>query len=472
MKVSDNIIKRTTALAAGLFLTCGAAGAADTGTISAGKLARDAKNYYGQTVTVSAEVEDVVDSRTFTLDEDSILAGADVLVLVPTGVAAKLAKDQKVMVTGTVRRYVSAEFERDYDWFKGGDLVRRGVKLDLDTRPVLIATSVRTADGRDAMTGTAGSASTMHGGHAGHQASTMPAHGAHAGMMAASAVTAGKLARDAKDFYGQTVTVSAEIEDVIDSRTFTLDEDSILAGADVLVLVPSGVTATLAKDQKVTVTGRVRQYVSTELERDYDWFKNGTLVQRGVKLDTDTRPVIVATSVRTADGREAMGGAMPASHSGMHSGAHSGAHAGMGAGHAGHAGMDPAAHAAMAGSISAGKLAREGKKMYGQTVTVSAEVEDVLNNRMFTLDEDSVLTGADVIVLVPAGVTATLAKDQKVMVTGTVRPYVVADLEKDYDWFKDGELVKRTSTVDWKTRPVVVATSVRTASGADLMTSR
>jgi hypothetical protein len=119
--------------------------------------------------------------------------------------------------------------------------------------------------------------------------------------------------------------------------------------------------------------------------------------------------------------------------------------------------------------ISAGKLAKDAKKFYGQTVTVTAEVEDVLDNHSFTLDEDAVLAGPDVLVLVPKGMTAGLKHDDKVTVTGTVRAFVQAELEKDYDWFKDGKILKSDTKIDYKTRPVVVAQSVKTASGAELL---
>jgi hypothetical protein len=132
----------------------------------------------------------------------------------------------------------------------------------------------------------------------------------------------------------------------------------------------------------------------------------------------------------------------------------------------------PAAHADdKDGMISAGKLAKHGKDYYGKTVTVKAEVEDVLGAKMFTLDEDALLTGADVLVMVPRGVNTTLAHDQKVIVTGEVRPYVEKDLDKDFDFFEDGKIIKKNTKVDWKTRPVIVASSVRTESGTDLMTS-
>jgi hypothetical protein len=264
-------------------------------------------------------------------------------------------------------------------------------------------------------------------------------------------ISAGKLAKDAKDYYGKVVTVKAEVEDVIDSRSFTLDEDAILTGADVLVLVPAGYTGTLAHDQVVVVTGKVRPYVVNELEHDYDWFKNGAIVSRTTKFDFKTRPVLIAESLRTADGRDLLAGAKPIS-----------ANETM-----------PAAHAHMAehdATLSAGKLAKDGKKYYGQNVTVRAEVEDVLDAHSFTLDEDAVLTGADVVVLVPAGYdTTTLRKDEIVVVSGKVRPYVVAELERDFDWFKNGKIVTEGTKVDYKTQPVLVADSIRTADGRELM---
>lgn len=288
--------------------------------------------------------------------------------------------------------------------------------------------------------------------------------GALAGTLAAGTdkmVSAGKLARDAKDYYGKTVTVKAEIETVYDSRSFTLDEDSLFAGPDVLVLVPAGLTSTLQHDQVVTVTGQVRRYVTAELERDFDWFKDGKLVVSKPDVDFETRPVLVATSLRLADGSELLTGAA-ASH-----GAHMD-HAAMG-----HGKMDHDKMAGHAGMISAGKLAKDSKKFYGQNVTVRAEVEDVLDAHSFTLDEDAVLAGHDVLVLVPAGIdTSNLRKDQVVVVTGKVRPYVVAELERDFDWFKNGKIVTSETKVDYETRPVLVAESIRTVDNRDLITRR
>jgi hypothetical protein len=274
-------------LAAGSLALAGDMG----GSISAGKLAKEAKNFYGQTVTVRAEVEDILDNRTFTLDEDAILAGPDVLVVVPKGATTGLKHDDVVTVTGTVRPFVQAELERDYDWFKDGKILKKDVKVDYKTRPVLVATSIQTADGRDL------TMTPMADVRSGHD--TMPV--ARASF---ETISAGKLARDAKKFYGQTVTVRAEVESVLDDHTFTLDEDDVLAGPDVLVVVPNGTARGLMHDQVVIVTGTVRPFVQAELEKDYDWFKDGKILKKDVKVDYKTRPVLIAQSVKTASGSE------------------------------------------------------------------------------------------------------------------------------------------------------------------------
>ena len=124
-----------------------------------------------------------------------------------------------------------------------------------------------------------------------------------------------------------------------------------------------------------------------------------------------------------------------------------------------------------AGMISASKLVKHASDFYGKPVTVKAKVDDVAGANMFTLDEDALFAGPDVLVIVPGGVS-NVAHDQKVIVTGEVRPYVEPDLDKDFTFFQDGKLIKKDTKIDWKTRPVIVASSVRTEDGTELITGR
>ena len=132
----------------------------------------------------------------------------------------------------------------------------------------------------------------------------------------------------------------------------------------------------------------------------------------------------------------------------------------------------PAARAEYkAGMMSASKLAKHASDFYGKTVTVKAKVDDVMGENMFSLDEDALFAGPDVLVIVPGGVSA-VAHDQKVVVTGEVRPYVEPDLDKDFSFFQDGKLIKKDTKIDWKTRPVIVARSVRTEDGTKIVSAK
>jgi hypothetical protein len=108
-------------------------------------------------------------------------------------------------------------------------------------------------------------------------------------------ISAGQLADRPAAYMGQRVKVRAEVEDVHTPRVFTLDEDEVGASPDVLVLGPTG--SFPKGGQFVEVTGTVRAFVRSEIERDYEWFDLGD--EFDVKFTE--RPVIVAESVLPVD---------------------------------------------------------------------------------------------------------------------------------------------------------------------------
>lgn len=112
-----------------------------------------------------------------------------------------------------------------------------------------------------------------------------------------------RIAKNPADYYGSKVRVTAEVEDVYSAHAFTLDEDDIFAGPDVLVLNPAPRRES-KDDEIVTVTGIIRQYSQAQLESEYKWFKSGDLQTGTRATDFNTRPVLVADSVRTATGEE------------------------------------------------------------------------------------------------------------------------------------------------------------------------
>lgn len=117
--------------------TSGTVAGATPMAVSIGDVSEHPEKYIGKTVKLTGEVERVFNPRVFSLDEDRVLStGVDVLVLARN---PGLAKDnQRVTVTGVVRRFVRAEFEKEIidldlnpEWL-----------IDFESRPVVIATEV------------------------------------------------------------------------------------------------------------------------------------------------------------------------------------------------------------------------------------------------------------------------------------------------------------------------------------------
>jgi hypothetical protein len=98
-------------------------------------------------------------------------------------------------------------------------------------------------------------------------------HNGASGMQDAMTVTIGTLEDNPSNYVGKRVTVTAEVEDVLGPRLFTIDEPNWAdLGGELVVYVPSSLTAVVSEDDQVTVTGEVRKLDATELQPELDWF--------------------------------------------------------------------------------------------------------------------------------------------------------------------------------------------------------
>lgn len=105
-------------------------------------------DYVGKTVTVEGWVERTYGANSFRLDEDSVFTGGidnDLLVVgkagvIPTGLKFGDA-DAKARVTGTVRRVVIAEIEREL----GIDL-QPEIETEFRDKAVLVANSIQVVE--------------------------------------------------------------------------------------------------------------------------------------------------------------------------------------------------------------------------------------------------------------------------------------------------------------------------------------
>lgn len=120
--------------------------------------------YVGRTITVDAEVQDVFGPRVFSIDEPNWgdLDG-EILVTMPTDLAALVKENDRVSVTGTLKRYLEADLQRELTWFEPGT----ELNLSVRKKPVLVASrvvggndnvalSIRTVQQSDTAVGTSG----------------------------------------------------------------------------------------------------------------------------------------------------------------------------------------------------------------------------------------------------------------------------------------------------------------------------
>ncbi|PSB14183.1 hypothetical protein C7B69_19315 [filamentous cyanobacterium Phorm 46] len=204
----------------------------------------------GKTVTVRSKPINKLSPSTFTISDQKFFGSETILVVNATGKPFVLPAEsgQDIQVTGTVRNFVLADIEREY---KLG--LQPNQYAEYESKPVIVAQSM------------------------------------------ALSPTPGELTSDPKKYYGKTLAVSGEVETIRSPNSFTLDEDKLIGGEDLLVIhtVPK---TSVKEGEKVAVTGVLRQFVLAELERDYDLQWDLTLKQK-LEVEYTNKPVLISTGV-------------------------------------------------------------------------------------------------------------------------------------------------------------------------------
>lgn len=224
---------------------------AEEANIQIGELTGNVEEYLGQTVSVRGEADDPIGEVAFVLQDDQLFGGEEVVVFNASGTPFLLPEGEiteRVQVTGEVRQLVIADFERDY----GLDL-DPNLYVDYEDRPAIVAESIAFAPDPE------------------------------------------EVSENPEAYYGQVIAVSGEVGEQIDLNTFTIQEEQLFGGEEVLVV---GVepTPALEEEEEVVVTGTLRPYITADFERDYDltWDLD---VQRQIEAEYTEEPVLVAEEV-------------------------------------------------------------------------------------------------------------------------------------------------------------------------------
>lgn len=222
----------------------------------------------------------------------------------------------------------------------------------------------------------------------------------------ANNVQLGDLTGDVEDYLGQTVSVRGEAEMAVDESAFVLQDDELFGGQEVIAINATGIpfvlTGTNEPTEDVQVTGEVQQLVLADLEREY-----GLDLDPELYAEYEDRPAIIAESLAFSPDPE--------------------------------------------------EVTEEPEQYYGQAIAVSGEVGELLSDNTFRLQEEGWFEGDEVLVI---GATVSgLTEAEEVVVTGTLQPFVAAELERDYDLTWDLDLQEQLEA-EYAEQPVLVAEEV------------
>lgn len=220
------------------------------------------------------------------------------------------------------------------------------------------------------------------------------------GPTAQSNVSTEEVAEETNELLGQSVTVRSPVGEKVGAHSFTVTDDEVFGNDKVLVINASGAPTVLPDDIELQVTGKVAKLVVADVEREYSLD-----LEPQLEVEYANKPVIIAQSIALAP--------------------------------------------------KPGEVTKNPNAYYGKVIAVEAEVEDIVSPASFTLDEDKLTSTQDLLVL-NATPSQTINDGQEVVVTGELRPFIIADIERDYDLTWDLDLQKKLEA-EYSQKPVLIA---------------
>lgn len=218
-------------------------------------------------------------------------------------------------------------------------------------------------------------------------------------------VNASQVVDNPRDFIGKTVTIRSKPTQRLEANSFKLKDGLFSRQEPLLVVNASGTPFNLPVDNvDVQVTGRVRDFVISDIERDYNLKLNDDLYDGYVR-----KPVLVAEYIALAP--------------------------------------------------QPNQVAQAPQQYYGKTVAVTGEVDKINSPVLITLHKDQMIKGKDLPVLLTSSPKVAINKGQQVAVVGEVRRFVANDIEREYNFAWDAN-VKRQLEAKYENTPVLIAEAV------------
>lgn len=223
---------------------------AEEANITAEEIVEETASTVGEVVTIRAEVEETVDDSSFLLLDEDYFDGEAILVINASSEPFVIPDvgETQVQVTGEVQTFAMMTVADEYGLELSPELYE-----EYEAKPVIIAESI------------------------------------------ALAPDPGDITANPEAYYNKRIAVEGEVEEMKESGLFTIDEEELFSGEDLLV-IPTAGTESVQEEEIITMTGVLRPYVQAEFETDYDleWDLD---VTRQIEAEYETKPVFVADSI-------------------------------------------------------------------------------------------------------------------------------------------------------------------------------
>jgi len=215
-----------------------------------------------------------------------------------------------------------------------------------------------------------------------------------------------EITENTHEFIGNSVTLKSRVIQKVGLSSFTVSDARFFRGEPLVVINASGVPFNLPLDEniKIQVTGQVRNLVIPKIEQEFN-----LNIQDESYKDYINKPVIIARYLVLAP--------------------------------------------------QPGQITQHPEQYYRRRVAVTGKVENIRSPVLLTLHENQLFGGQDLLVLLKASPKIAINQDRTVSIIGEVRPFVIAEIEKDYDFTWDLN-VKRQLEAEYGNRPILLAETV------------
>ncbi|MBD2773704.1 hypothetical protein [Iningainema tapete] len=221
--------------------------------------------------------------------------------------------------------------------------------------------------------------------------------------------TASEVSEKTNALIGKLVTVRSQPINRVSDNVFTITDRQVFGGEIIAVVNNTGKPVNLPEpqDARLQITGTVAKFNTNSIQQEY----NLDLGQQDLYRDYEGRPAIIARSIALAP--------VP------------------------------------------GEIGENPKTYYNKVIAVPADIARIYSPSAFVLEDNTLLGNNPLLVLITNQLKdkAPIKQGERIVATGTLRQFVIPELERDYNFAFDPQLRKQLE-VDYDKKPVLIVEGI------------